>query len=280
MDGTNNGPVTAANATYKPTPAFGGDGSIHNGVWGNGGPTSQWQFPVPPIDFSKVTADYNTCIAQAQADGIYLPKTNRQGYYLKLKSNGTIEQYIVQNETSSGITKTTSSPIATLTAPSNGILYVQDHVWVEGTGYPGRITIFSGRLPDNPATNTSITIIGNTTYAAKDGSAVIGLIAQKDVKVASYAPSNIEINGALLAQKGHVWYPNSGPVKTNLTFYGAIDSYDYWTWSWVNGSGNVISGYPTSTNTFDTHLTYGPPPCYPTTGTYAVLNWREQLFNP
>jgi hypothetical protein len=275
MDGTNNGTVSSANATYKPTGQFGGNGSVHNGVWGTGGPTSQWQFPVPSIDFSKVTADYNSCITQAQSNGLYFAKTNKQGYYFKLKSNGTIDEYIVQNETSSGITKTTSSPIATLTAPANGILYVQDNVWVEGTGWPGKINIMSGRLPDNPATNTSITIIGNLTYAAKDGSSVIGLVAQKDINVAVYAPSTIEINAALLAQKGHVWYPNSGGAKSTLTFYGAIDTYDYWTWSYTNGDG-----YPTNTNTFDSHLTYGPPACYPTTGTYAVLKWREQLFNP
>lgn len=275
FDGVNNGPVTSASATYKPTPAFGGDGTIHNGVWGNGGPKSQWQFPVPPIDFSKVTADYSACIAQAQSGGIYLPKTNRQGYYLKLKSNGTIEQYIVQNETSSGFTTTTSSPITTWTPPSNGVVYVQDNVWVEGTNFPGRINILSGRLPDSPATNTSITIVGNLTYAAKNGSAVIGLVAQKDVKVAVYAPNTIEINGALLAQKGHVWYPNNGDNKSRLTFYGSINSYDYWTWSYTNGDG-----YPINTNTFDTNLTYGPPPCYPTTGTFAILNWREQLYNP
>jgi hypothetical protein len=73
-----------------------------------------------------------------------------------------------------------------------------------------------------------------------------------------------------------VWYPYSGGgAKSNLTFFGSIDSFDYWTWSYTNGVG-----YPTNTNTFDSNLIYGPPPCYPTTGTYAVLNWREQLFNP
>ncbi len=275
FDGTNNGPVTSASATYKPTPAFGGDGSIHNGVWGTGGPTSQWQYPVPPIDFSKVTADYSNCITQAQASGVYLAKTNKLGYYLKLKSDGTIDEYIVKNETSSGISTTTASPIANLAAPANGILYVQDNVWVEGTNFPGKINILSGRLPDSPATNTSVTIVGNLTYAAKDGSAVIGLVAQSDVNVAIYAPNTLEIDAALLSQKGHVWYPPSGQNKSTLTFYGAIDSFDYWTWSYTNGDG-----YPTNTNTFDTHLTYGPPPCYPSTGTYAVLNWREQLFNP
>ncbi len=281
MDGTNNGTVTSANATYKPTPSFGGDGATHNGVWGNGGPTSQWQFPVPLIDFSKVTADYSTCIASAQAQGIYLAKTNKQGYYLKLRSDGTIDEYIVKNETSSGFSTTTGSPIANLAPPTNGILYVEDNVWVEGTNFPGKINILSGRLPDNPATNTSITIVGNLTYAAKDGSAVVGLIAQKNVQIAKYSPNTLEIDAAMLAQKGHVWFPGSGPAKTgSLTFYGSIDTFDYWTWSWINGGGSLIAGYGTNTNTFDDHLTYGPPPCYPTTGTYAVLNWREQLFNP
>lgn len=280
MDGTNNGPVMSASATYKPAPAFGGDGSNHNGVWGNGGPTSQWLYPVTPVDFAGVTADYNGCITKAQSNGLYFAKTNKLGYYFKLKSNGTIDEYIVKNETSGGLTFTTGTPIANLTAPTNGILYVEDNVWVEGTGWPGRINIMSGRLPDQPATNTSITVVGNLTYAAKDGSATIGLVAQKDVLVPGYAPNNIEINAAALAQKGHVYYPNSGGLKNNLTFYGSIDTFDYWTWSWVNGGGNVTSGYPTNSTQFDSNLVYGPPPCYPTTGNYAILNWREQLYNP
>jgi hypothetical protein len=277
MDGTNNGAVSAANATYKPTPAFGGDGAVHNGVWGNGGPASQWQYPVPPIDFSKVTADYSNCISQAQSGGVFLDTTNKKGYYLHLKTDGSIDIYTVKNETSSGITTTF---VRNQAYPDNGILYVQDNVWVDGTGYPKRLNILSGRLPDLPATNTTVTVVNNLTYAAKDGSAVVGLIAQKDVVVPTYAPNDIEIDAAVLAQKGHVFYPNSGSVKNNLIFYGSIDSYDFWTWSWVNGGGTVISGYPTSTTSFDTNLTYGPPPCYPTTGTFAVLNWRELLFSP
>ena len=116
--------------------------------------------------------------------------------------------------------------------------------------------------------------------AAKDGTAVVGLIAQKNVEIAPYAPNNLEVDAAMLAQKGHIWYPYPNPVKGTLTFYGSIDTFDYWTWSWVDGSNHLVAGYGTNTNTFDTHLTYGPPPCYPTTGTYAVLNWREQLYNP
>jgi hypothetical protein len=277
MDGTNNGPVTASNATYTPAAEFGGDGKVHNGVWGNGGPTSQWQFPVPTVDFSQVTANLQTLMTQAQANGVYLGASGTLGYYLHLKSNGTVDIYTVRNETAGGLTTTF---VRNQAAPANGIFYVSDNVWVDGTGYSGRMTIASGKLPDNPSTNTSITVINNLTYAAKDGSSSLGLIAQNNVAVAPYAPSNLEIDAALLAQKGHVWFADGGPVKTNLTFYGSIDSYNYWTWSWVNGGGTVVSGYQSDSTTFDSNLTFSPPPSYPTTGSFSVLNWRELLTNP
>ena len=277
MDGTNNGPVTSAKATYVPSASFGGDGNTHNGVWGNGGPTSQWQFPVPTVDFSQVTANLQTLMTQAQANGVNLGASNKLGYYLHLKSDGSIDIYTVKNETGSGLTTTF---VRNQAAPANGIFYVSDNVWVDGAGYKGRMTIASGRLPDVPNTNTSITIVNNLTYNAKDGTTNLGLIAQANIAVAPYAPNSLEIDGALLAQKGHVWYANSGPVKTNLTFYGSIDSFDYWTWSWVNGGGTVVAGYQSDSTTFDTNLTFTPPPAYPTTGAFTVLNWRELLTSP
>lgn len=277
MDGQNDGPVTSARATYRPTPSFGGDGTTKNGVWGNGGPQSQWQYPVPSVDFNEVTTDIQEMITKAQDGGVYLPTTNRRGYYLKLLPNGTIDIYTVRNETSSGIQTTF---VRNQAAPANGCLYAADNVWVDGDGFTGRLTIGSGRLPDVPATNTTIKIVDDLRYADKNGSHALGLIAQKDVEIARYAPSTIEVNGALLAQKGHVWYQNNGPVKSNLSFYGSISSYDYWTWSWVSGGGNITAGYGTNTTTFDTNLTYSPPPCYPTTNAFRILNWREVLFQP
>jgi type II secretory pathway pseudopilin PulG len=278
FDGTNNGPVEASNATYTPSAEFGGDGKVHNGVWGNGGPQSQWQFPVPAVDFNSVTANLQTLQTQAQSNGVYLGASGKLGYYLNLKSNGTIDIYTVRSENSSGIT---TSFVRNQAAPANGIFYVSDNVWVSGTGFPGRITIASGVLPANPSTYTTIKITNNLTYAAKDGTDAIGLIAQEDVQVPQYAPTNLEIDGALLAQNGQVWFPEvNGVTKSNLTLYGAIATNGFWTWSWVDGNNNLISGYNSDTETFDTHLTYAPPPQYPTTGSYSILNWREQLYNP
>ena len=278
FDGTNNGPVYAAQATYKPTPQFGGDGTVHNGVWGNGGPSSQWQYPVPSIDFAQVTTDLQQMATLAAAGGVVLPNSNGQGYYLLLKNDGSIDVYKVTNETNSGLSKTF---LYNKAAPANGVLYASDNVWVEGTDWPGRMTIATARFPDQSSSNTSINIVGNITYHAKDGTNALGLIAQKDVHVADYAPNTLEIDGAMLAEKGHVWVDSNAAVKTGtITTYGAIASYDYWTWTWVNNSGNVTAGYPTTVTSFDSNLIYAPPPQYPTTGNYSVLNWREQLYNP
>jgi hypothetical protein len=277
FDGLNNGPVYSAQATYKPTPSFGGDGTIKNGVWGTGGPQSQWQFPVPSIDFSKITTDLQSYAALATADGVALPNSSGQGYYLKLRTDGTIDVYKVNNETSSGLNTTF---LYNKNPPNNGMFYVADSVWVEGTNFPGRMTIAAARFPDNSSTNSVINIVGDITYSTKDGSDALGFISQKDIHVADYAPTNLEINGALLAQKGHVWVDSNAPVKNKITVFGAIASYDYWTWTWVNGSNVTTAGYNVTETNFDSHLIYAPPPFYPTTGNYSILNWREQLFSP
>jgi hypothetical protein len=279
FDGTNNGTVYSASTTYKPTVQGGGDGANHPGVWGSGGPQSQWQYPVPAVDFAQITANLSSLSAQATSSGTNLATTNALGYYLLLKPTGFIDYYKVTNENSGGITKTLIS--TDNAAPGNGVLFVNDNVWVEGVTWPGRITIVAAKLPDQAATNKSINIVGNLTYKLKDGSNAIGLIAQKDIRVSDYAPTTIEIDAALLAQKGNVWVANTAPVKTSLTFYGAIALAVTWTWNWVSSSnGPVTHGYTTTSTSFDSNLIYAPPPLYPTTGNYSVLNWREQLYNP
>ena len=90
FDGTNNGPVYSASSTYTPSAEFGGDGKVHNGVWGNGGPTSEWQFPVPAINFSQVTANLQSLQTLAKSGGTNLAASGSLGYYLNLNSNGTI----------------------------------------------------------------------------------------------------------------------------------------------------------------------------------------------
>ncbi len=292
MDGVNNGTVSAGQKTYKPSTAGGGDGANHCGVWGSGGPVSQWvprcnppdtvdTLPAVTVDFAQVSANLVTLKTNAQSGGTYLAGSGSKGYSITLKANGKYDRCKVTNETFSGaratgiITSTCSSDIA---LPGNGVLFVDDNVWVSGTGFPGRITIV-GASPGGVARDINIT--NNLTYSAKDGTAAVGLIASSDVIVSDYAPNTLEINAALLAQAGHVYSTGNALVKTGtLTFYGAIATFQYWTWGYVNGSGTPTSGWGTTSTGFDSNLIYAPPPQYPTTGNYSVLNWREQLYNP
>ncbi len=269
FDGTANGIVSATSETYKPTASFGGDGATHDGVWGNGGPKNYWVFPVPSVDFNHVSVDFANLKTKSQVGGIYLDSSKSRGYYLKLRSDGKIDEYRVTGERTSGITTTF---IKTVDAPGNGIVYVNDHVWVDGT-YNGRITIAAYLEHSGPAI---IKVKDNILYNAKDGTATVGLVAQGNIEIPDYAVTNLEIDGALLSQTGHVWFPNSrGPVKNSINIYGGISSNQYWTWSWVSGS-RVVAGYNNTTQTYDPYLTLSPPPEYPTTGTYAILTWREE----
>jgi hypothetical protein len=272
FNGNNNGPVTSAQSTYS-----NGSGT-HPGVWGTGGPKSQWQYPVPSIDFNAITADFNTLKTKAQSGGTYLNTTGGVGDYLKLKSDGSIDRYRVNSEGSSGISTTFISNQA---APGNGIIFTTRDLWVSGTGFPGRITIAAAKLPDVASQRRSITITDNLTYNDHSGAAAIGLIAQQDILVPRYAPNDMSVDAAVLAQKGSVGYDTAnGGLKSSFTLYGSIAQYlnDYG--FKTTGCGSYCNGFPTTSYNFDSHLIYAPPPSFPTTGSYSVLNWRELLTKP
>jgi len=272
FDGTANGPVMAANATYVPSPSFGGDGVVHPGVWGNGGPTSFWQYPVPPANFQQITADLQTIKASAQSGGLYLAGSGQLGYSVTLNA-GNIMISKVTRERSNGIN--TSSP-HNYDYPANGVLFIEDNVWVSGTlGTSRKLTIASARFPDVPSTNTTIKIGDSIRYTNNDGTNVLGLIAQKDIIIPQYANTNMRIDASLLAQKGHVYMPYYGVVLNSIVVYGSIATFDFWTWSWVDGYGHTVSGFQNTSLIYDEHLTLSPPPFYPKTGNYQILNWKE-----
>lgn len=295
FDGQGNDTISSAQASYKPSSQFGGNGSTQNGVWGNGTPKSAWKFPVPPVDFQSVTTDLVKFKSDAQANGAYLAPTSpstptsKLGYYLELRNDGGIDVYRLTREQCTSVNRTF---VQTLSHPANDLLFVEDNVWIRskpGETIPGRLSIAAAYLPANGSTNKTITIMGDIKYSAKDGSSALGLIAQNDVKVSKQAPSTIEVDAALLAQNGHVWYQKdtlSGTsctqtVKTSITIYGAIATNQYWTWTYVSGSNQTtIDGYNTTVNTYDKNLRLTPPPSFPLTGSFSILNYRELLQGP
>ena len=292
FDGTGNAPIMSAKSTYT-CPATQGSPcpATENGVWGSASPAVQafWTYPVPVIDFSTLTSNLATLKSSAQSSGIYLSPSNAQGYSLVFNAAGTVSIYkvtslqsdptgwdvnnVAHNESSDYKNRTL---IGTQAIPANGIIYVEDKVWVEGT-VNGKVTVAAAILPYNSSTAPSIYIPNNVTYAAKDGSTELGLIAQQNVIVSYGAPQNLEVDAAMISQNGSVenlYYTGNTDVKTKITVYGSIMTYGQWTWTWVDGGGTDVSGYATTNDTYDNNLLYGPPPSFPLSASgYKQLSW-------
>ena len=81
----------------------------------------------------------------------------------------------------------------------------------------------------------------------------------------------------MLSQKDHVYrriYKSS--YKTDsIEVYGGIISNLFWTWTWVDGNGNVTDGYQSSTTIYDNHVLFNPPPFFPTEENFEIISWKE-----
>ncbi|MES2087717.1 MAG: pilus assembly PilX N-terminal domain-containing protein [Patescibacteria group bacterium] len=290
FDGVGNAPIGSAKSTYTcPTSQGNPCPTTKNGVWGNADQSVKnfWQFPVPAVDFSSLTSDLASIKSNAQSGGMYLPPSNAQGYSLVFNAAGTVSVYKVTNLKGNlpgwdvnGVAHNeftdynNRSLQFTQAIPANGIIYVEDKVWVEGT-VNGRATVAAALLPYNPATAPTIYIPDNIIYAAKDGTNVLGLIAQKDVVVTSHSSNDIEIDAAMISQNGSVEiFHHTGNVKNSITIFGSIMSFGQWTWSYVTPLGLIASGYQTTNDVYDSNLLYAPPPSFPLSSSgYQIISW-------
>jgi hypothetical protein len=247
---------------------------------------------VPAIDFSALTSNLAGMKSSAQNGGIYLPPSNANGYSLVFNSNATVSVYKITSLTSTptgwdvnsvahneDIDYNVRALQYTVNIPSNGIIYIEDNTWVEGT-LNGKVMVAVAKLPYVSNTAPNIYIPNNIVYQAKDGSSILGLLAQKDLVVTYNAPTNLEIDAALVSQNGSAqffYYQNgSNRIKNNISIYGSIMSFGQWTWTWVDGWGNNLSGYTTTVDTYDNNLLYAPPPSFPLSSAgYKQLSWTS-----
>ena len=267
------------------------------GIWGegDGGKNGLWDFPESNIDFNKVTRDLSLIKSEAQSDGVYLGDSGRYGYHIKFRSDGTFDVYKVSRlepavwgyDGNRWVIESNSIRrevfYRNYEMPVNcAPVFVEDNLWVDGE-VNGRITVVSAKLPDTPGTNTKIIIGGNIKYVSANS--VLGLIAQKDILIPLYSPDDLEVDAAMIAQKGHIfryYYPywwfepyRTYALRHKITTYGSIITNTIWTFSWVNSSNKVISGYQQTELNYDTKLKYDPPPYFPVTGDYDVVDWEE-----
>lgn len=259
------------------------------------------EFPVPAVDFTGLTEDLAQMKVDAEADGLYFANSGAQGYHIVLKTDDTFDLYMVNtlqaapsgctnSQNQSGwstwsISSTSGSQtlLGNYPFPSNGLVFLEDHTWVDGQINSARLTIAAARFPEDSSQYKNIIVNNDITYTNHDGQDVVALIAQGNFNVGMYSEDDLYIEAALIAQNGRVgrhYYrpPTSGNnrcspyhVRTKLTLNGMIATNVRYGFAYTDGNG-----YATRSLNYDANLLYSPPPSFPlTSGEYSILAWEE-----
>lgn len=250
------------------------------------------QFPVPAIDFIGFTSDLAQMKSDAQLSGRYFASSGAQGYQIVLRTNDTFDIFRVNTQTNPSSScanagnfqpgwgtwsVNTRQLLGNHPIPSNGIIFVEDNVWVEGAINTARVTIAAGRFPDNPATRPQITVNNNLIYTNYDGQDVIALISQGNLNVGLSSQNNLRIDAALVSQNGRVgryFYASqcgSSHIRNSITLYGMIATNQRYGFAYTDGTG-----YQDRDIIYDANLLYSPPPSFPlTSDQYETISWQE-----
>jgi len=251
------------------------------------------QFPVPAVDFTGITTDLATIKTQASSSGKYYGPSGgtNKGYEIVLRTDDKFDIFKVNTlkAAPSGCTtngsagwgtwsvNTTSSVATGVAIPANGLIFIEDDVWVRGQINTARVTIASGRFPVNSGTYASVTVNADLKYTNYDGTDVLGLMTQNNINVGLKSDNDLQIDAALVAQNGRVgryYYSSSCGTeygRSVITLYGMIASNQRYGFAYTDGTG-----YTTRNLTYDGYLLYGPPPSFPITAAqYDIISWEE-----
>jgi type II secretory pathway pseudopilin PulG len=287
--------------------------------------TAGRQFPVPAIDFPGLTVNLQQLQTAAQSGGKDWAPSGAQGYHMVMNPNGTYNMYKINslqsvpsnctnsnNQTQWGtwsIKVNNSGQITTGSGgsnsqtqvngpngdhswpnPGNGIIFVEDDLWIDGQINNARLTIAAGTFPDSPGNEPNITIGqdngnpstgGNLLYTYFDGRDTIGLIAQGNINVGLLSEDVLTVDAALVAENGRI----------GRFYYGSnctVNGTDYHVRSTINLNGMIATnnrygfaytdntGYTNRNITYDSNLLYAPPPSFPLASSqYQMISWDQ-----
>jgi hypothetical protein len=251
------------------------------------------QFPVPALDFVGITADLAQIKSDAQANGFYRSNSGKLGYHIILKTNDTFDLYKITSfvnpprnckdpgwSTQQGWSVWSilnQELIGNYPFPANGIIFLEDNVFVDGQINTARLTIAAASFPDSPSTRKNIIVNNDLRYTNYDGQDVIALIAQGNINIGMVSEDDLRIDAALIAQNGRVGryyysqYCSPYHIRQIVTLYGMIGTNQRYGFAYTDGTG-----YQTRNINYDGNLLYGPPPSFPlTSDQYTILSWEE-----
>lgn len=247
-------------------------------------------FPVPEVSFNGVLSDLAFMKTESQnpSHGLYFDDSG-SGRHIILKTNGTMDVSKVLSYDTDSNSITNESASTNYPIPNNGVVFVENNAWVEGTINNKKVTIVAANLIGGNQANIYIGM-NNIKYTNFDGHDIIGLIAQKDVEVIRDSQDFLTIDAALLAQSGrvgrkhygtwctswnHVWWwwictNSTTDHKNTITTNGSMATNKRYGFAWTDGTG-----YVNRVLNFDNNLLYYPPPYFPTGTEYSIDSWKE-----
>lgn len=235
-------------------------------------------------DFNQVGADFGGVMkpaSQPSEGGLNLLALGSSycGYHLVLRNDGKVNVTKVRSCSTTTYQITDERNLTTYNLPSNGLIYVEDDAWVEGTIKDARLTIAAADTQGGTMSN--IYINHNINYTYHDGRDVLGLIAQNNITVGLYSDNILNIDAAMVAENGRVGrnyytYSDSSTYykRNTITVNGAIATNRRYGFAWTCG-GSHCSGYNIRNLIYDNNLLYTPPPFFPTGDHYSVDLWEE-----
>jgi len=305
MDGANESLVTSAVEDWLCTYSFGcSPDSTEDGIFGGSPNSHLWEFPAEQVDFVGIVQDFVNMKTQAQDSGLYFGsvggESNQRGYHVILQSDGTADVYTVTrtqyhwglriDDMGAGWqrdyhTIDRESFLGNYAIPSDcSLLFFEDKVWLEGQ-VSGKVTVAAADV-SQPNYDPDVIINDNIIYTTSDGTDGLTVLAENSILVPLYAPNDLEIRGALIAQKGYFgrnlygcWYAPYDK-RNSLTMNGTIVSNERVGTKWGYTSWpsciNQWSGFNTRVNSYDRKLATDPPPLTPfVDDEYSFIEWRE-----
>ncbi|MDD5040456.1 MAG: pilus assembly PilX N-terminal domain-containing protein [Patescibacteria group bacterium] len=276
------------------------------------------------VSFTGISGEFDDLQEEAESGGIYLTDSGTEGYHVKFLPGEKVGIYRVTaqktcrkytcfwlwcwwtNYTSTNLwsieTESTFDyhgvDSGSLSMPANGLIFIEDDVWVDGQVNGSRVSIIAAKAPYSSG-NASIIINNDLTYTNYDGTDAIGLIAQDSILAGFYSEDDLRVDAAQIAQKGKVgrlYYAadsgtfdpascNQNYVRSTYTNYGAIGTNQRYGFAYVCGGagnpacapcGTTASGYCIRNLYYDENFYFAPPPFFPVTDQYRVLTWEQE----
>ncbi|MDX9913169.1 MAG: pilus assembly PilX N-terminal domain-containing protein [Candidatus Moranbacteria bacterium] len=245
------------------------------------------EFPAPVKDFNSVVSDIADMKSEAgcpnvgsvctgdvngmssSANGIYFNNAN-YGRHIVLRTDGTMRVYRVTNYNTTSNDWTNQSSYTSYAIPNDGIIFVEDNVWIDGQINGKRVTVVAADLSGGGSKD--IFIKNDLLYTNYDGSDIIGLVAQRNIDVTRGSEEDLRIDGALLAQSGRIGREqfSSSYNRDVITVNGSLVTKLRYGFAYTDGTGYINRNL-----IFDNNLLYYPPPYFPTGTDYAIDSWEE-----